>query len=133
MNNPSVRLVLPRSSAAVLIAFALTGGALINIERADYPDLHTILDTGVFLLAGVLGLLFWDMGVRVTRPFPRWIAVSFCVTALLECVHALVTVEWFGVLAPIAKAVARAAVVPVTASDTSGTFPSALCHVSRTR
>jgi signal transduction histidine kinase/CheY-like chemotaxis protein len=77
---------------------------LLAIGQKDYPDLHTILDTGMFLLPGALALLLWDMGLRIGRPFPVWIAISFAITAVLNFIHVMVTVEWSGPLAPIAAA-----------------------------
>ena len=93
-----------RSVTGTLIAFALIGALLIAAGDKDYPELHAILDTGGFLLSGLLASLFWDMGVRLDRPLPKRIAVSFAVTSLLELIHILVAVEWSGVLAPIAQA-----------------------------
>jgi len=55
-----------------------------------------MLDTSVFLLSGLLGLLLWQIGLRSSNPFPKWIAISFAVTSLSEFVHAFVSVEWSG-------------------------------------
>ncbi len=104
MNEPADRPNLPRSAVGALLAFGLAGGLLLAVGRRDYPDLHTILDTGMCLLSGVLALLLWDMGGRIGQAFPRWLALSFAMTFLLEFVHVVVTVEWFGFLAPIAEA-----------------------------
>src|SRR5258708_2005664 len=87
---------------AVLIAFGALSGVLLAIGGKDYPNLHTILDTGVCLLSGVLALLLWDTGVRTGRSFPRLIAIAFAATSLLEFVHVLVTIEWSGPLATVA-------------------------------
>src|SRR5207302_237196 len=70
----------------------------------DYPGLHTVLDTGMFLLSGLLALLFWELGVRSSQPFPKWIAISFAAASFSESVHAFVSIEWAGLLAPIAQA-----------------------------
>lgn len=95
---------MSRKSLWVLIPFALMAAILIVAGRRDYPNLHTVLDTGMFLLSGVLAMLFWDMGARLDRPIQRWLAVSFGITLLMELVHALVAIEWSGILAPIAQA-----------------------------
>ena len=93
-----------RAIAGSLVTCAIVAAELLSAGRKDYPDLHTMLDTGAFLLSGVLALFFWDMGVRIDRPFHRWIAASLCVTSLLECLHAVITVEWTGALASTAQA-----------------------------
>jgi signal transduction histidine kinase/CheY-like chemotaxis protein len=98
------RLNLSWSVIVPLVIFTLVGAVLLAVERHDYPDLHTILDTSSFLLAGVLASLLWDMGTRVRSAFLLGIALSFAVTSLLECVHTVVTVEWSGFLAPLASA-----------------------------
>jgi hypothetical protein len=41
---------------------------------------------------------------RTGRPLSKWLATSFAATSLLEILHALVSVEWSGMLAPIAAA-----------------------------
>ena len=103
-NDASGRVKLSRSVLATLLAFGVIGAGLLAIGRRDYPNLHTILDTGVCLLSGILALLLADIGARTQRPFLKWLAISFAVVALSEFIHALVTVEWFGILAPIAAA-----------------------------
>jgi signal transduction histidine kinase/ActR/RegA family two-component response regulator len=101
---PTATLNFSWSVTGPLVIYGLVGGVLLAIGRRDYPDLHTILDTGIFLLSGVLALLLWDIGTRIGQPFLRRVAISFAVAALLECAHAVVTVEWSGFLAPIASA-----------------------------
>lgn len=93
---------LPHSIIGALIAFGLIGGTLFAAGSKNYPDLHIILDTSMCLLSGALALLLWDMGTRIDRPFPRWLAIGFAVTAGLEFLHVIVTVEWSGFLAPVA-------------------------------
>jgi len=104
MNDQTVRALLSPRSVPVLIAFALASGALLSIRRADYPGLHTILDTGASLLSAVLAWQLWNVGIRVRRPFLTWLGISFAVTSFMEFLHVLVTVEWSGHLAWIAQA-----------------------------
>ena len=104
MSETSTGAAPPRTAVVVLVAFILLGVVLLTVGRRDYPDLHTILDTGIALLSGVLALLLWDMGEHAGKLFAKWLAVSFAATFVLELVHVLVTVEWFGPLAPIAQA-----------------------------
>ncbi|MCW3061081.1 MAG: hybrid sensor histidine kinase/response regulator [Capsulimonas sp.] len=89
------------SLRATLIAFGVLSFVLFAAGRKNYPELHTILDTGGLLLSGLLALLFWDMGTRIDRPFYKWIAISFGMTSLLEFIHVAVTVEWTGFLAGV--------------------------------
>ncbi len=114
MDEPATDVRFPRSAAVVLVAFVLVGGELLLIGRGDYPSLHTILDTGLAFLAGMMALLLWDMGVHTGRPFAKWLAVCFAVTFVLNTVHVLVTVEWSGPLSAIAqsKGVLRPATWP---------------------
>src|SRR5229473_856392 len=97
---PVERTSLPHSIVGALIAFGLIGGTLLAVGDKNYPDLHTILDTSMSLLSGALALLLWDMGTHVDRPFPRWIAIGFAATAVLEILHVGVTVLCFSFPAP---------------------------------
>ncbi|MBI3706620.1 MAG: response regulator [Proteobacteria bacterium] len=103
MNEPTGRLTMSGSVAGVLIASGLIGAMLLAIGHKDYPDLHTVLDTGIFLLSGALAALLWDIGGRLGRPFPKWLAIGFAVAWVLEFLHVMVTVEWSGPLAVIAE------------------------------
>jgi hypothetical protein len=87
-------LVLTASIAIVLLA----------LGRHDYPNLHTVLDTGACLLAGILALLLWDIGQRARMPLTKWLAGCFTVTFLAELVHVAVTLDWFGSLGGIVEA-----------------------------
>jgi PAS domain S-box-containing protein len=113
MSQTAADLTLPRSAAIVLAAIALTGAALLLVP-GDYPDLHIILDTSLALLLGVVALLLWDMGQHAGSSFPKWLAVTFAATFVLAVIHVLVTVEWSGSLAVIArsKALLRPATWP---------------------
>ncbi len=95
---------LPTSAGALILIFAALAGALLVAGAKDYPAMHTILDTAMCLLSGVLAMLLWDLSDRLDQPFLKWLALSFATAATLEFVHVMVTVEWTGPLAPIAAA-----------------------------
>jgi PAS domain S-box-containing protein len=103
MNSVPAKPNVVRSAASILIAFGALGGLLLAAGRKDYPDLHMMLDTGMFLLSGLLALLFWQIGMRSGDSFPRWIAITFTLTSLSESVHALISVEWSGRFASIVQ------------------------------
>ena len=77
----------------VLIVFCTVSTLLLTAGHKDYPDLHTILDTGAFLLSGMLAFHWWNMGANVDRTFLKWLGASFAVTSLLEFLHVIVVVE----------------------------------------
>src|SRR5260221_1545078 len=113
------------SVKTALVVFAMTAAVLLEGGRRDFPQLHTVLDTGAFILSGVLAALLWDMGLRLNLSLMKWIAVSFAVTLLLELTHAIVTVEWTGALAPI---VAAAGVLrPATWPPAAHILPLGIC------
>lgn len=89
--------------AGVLIAFGVGSAVLLAAGRRDYPELHTILDTSIALVTGVVALLFWDMGARVEQPLLKRLAIAFGATFILEFLHVLVTVEWSGSLAYVTE------------------------------
>lgn len=88
---------------ALAAIYVLLGGLLLVGGRRNFPNLHTMLDTGALVLSSVLAWLFVDMGRRTHRLFLQTVGIAFAVTALAEFVHALVTVEWYGALEPIAR------------------------------
>ena len=100
LSGPTASLSL----AVALLVFLLPAALVLYTGRRDYADMHIMLDTGMYLLPGVLALLFWDMGFRIESPFPKWLAVSFGITAVLAFVHALVGVEWPLAFATISQA-----------------------------
>ncbi len=88
-----------------LTAFGLIGGGLLLVGgRGDYPNLHTILDTGMGLLSGILALKLWGAGQHAHGDIAKRLALVFLATCAMEVVHVLVTVEWSGPLAPIRAA-----------------------------
>ena len=98
------RLTASRNVVGTLAVFVVASGILLGVGRKDYPELHAILDTGMFLLSAVLALLLSDMAGRTGQRLPRWMAISFATTSVLHFVHVMVSVEWSGPLAPIAHA-----------------------------
>jgi signal transduction histidine kinase/ActR/RegA family two-component response regulator len=121
---PVERTSLPHSIAGALTAFGLIGGTLLTVGSNSYPNLHIILDTSMSLLSGALALLLWDMGARIDRPFPQWIAIGFAATAVLEFLHVIVTIEWSGFLAPIVAA--RSFLRPATWPPAAHVLPIAV-------
>ncbi len=95
-------MTLPMAIGAIL--FVLLGGLLLVLGSGPYPNLHTILDTCVALLSSALTAALWDMGARARQAFPKWLAIGFAVTSVLELIHVLVIVEWAGPFSPIAAA-----------------------------
>lgn len=91
--------ILPRTSIGVLVMLTAIGALLLAADERDFPGLHTILDTCIALLSGVLALLFWEMGARVKNPLPKWLAISFSAAFLLDFIHVLAVIEWSGPLA----------------------------------
>ena len=102
MTSASEEFRVPRSAVGVLIGFGLLSCGLLILGRRDYAQVHTILDTSMTLMSGVLMLVLWDMGTRTDAGFVKQLALGFAATFLLELVHVLVTVEWAG---PFAAAV----------------------------
>jgi PAS domain S-box-containing protein len=93
---------LPGAAMVILTGWGLIGAVLLTIGGGDYPNLHTILDTGIALLSGVLALKLWGAGEHAAGDIPRRLAIAFLATGAMELVHVLVTVEWSGPLAVIA-------------------------------
>lgn len=88
----------PRVVVGMLLALGVVESTLLWSGRRDFLFLHTILDTAMFLLSGILSLLLADIGMRLSQPLLRRLAVTFSVTSLLEFLHVLTTVEWGGQL-----------------------------------
>ena len=82
----------------------MLAAVLLVLGRRDYPNLHTVLDTGGCLLAGMLALLLWDIGQRAHLPLTNWLARCFAVAFIAELLHVVVTLDWFGSLGAIAAA-----------------------------
>ncbi|WP_293349895.1 ATP-binding protein [Phenylobacterium sp.] len=125
---------LPRAAAVVLL-LAAAGALVLAMTTANYAELHTILDAGVAVLSGVLALLLWDMGARTKSAFVKWLSVGLGLTFALDMTHVLVSIDWGGVLTPLANA--RSVLRPATWSPSAYLLPiavgGALWRLSRDR
>jgi len=131
-----------RGFAGWLVALGAGAVWILGARNRDFPNLHIILDTAAALLSAVLAVLFWDVGKRLARPFPMFVATSLGVTSIPELVHVLVTVEWTGPLAPIARGAASlrpgtwplaAYILPVGLGVSLATFATWGREATRTR
>jgi signal transduction histidine kinase/CheY-like chemotaxis protein len=93
--------MLSPSFTLPFLAFAAISAILLGLGRREYPELHTILDTGMFFLSVVLSVLLLGIGRRLQRGFPIWLAASFAATALFEFFHVTATIEWWDDLLPV--------------------------------
>jgi signal transduction histidine kinase/response regulator RpfG family c-di-GMP phosphodiesterase len=98
---PSSTAIGSRNFISPVLAFVLLSALLLLVGRQEYPELHTLLDTGMFLMSVVLTSLLWDIGRRLGRGFPIWLAAAFGVTAALECLHVTATIDWWKDLLPM--------------------------------
>jgi len=64
-------LSLSQSVIGTLLVFGFFAVVLFAAGYKDYPDLHTILDTGMFLLTRLLALLLCDMADASTIRCPN--------------------------------------------------------------
>jgi signal transduction histidine kinase/ActR/RegA family two-component response regulator len=76
----------------VLLLWAMT--AVMLAEGRSFPALHSILDTAVFLLSGVLAFLLWDLGWRTDSRLTRLQAATFAVVAALELLHVITALHF---------------------------------------
>ncbi|HAT32406.1 MAG TPA: diguanylate cyclase [Janthinobacterium sp.] len=104
MRESGTGLNLSRSSATVLSGLGLIAVLLFPIGYRIYPFFHSILNTGLFLVSGVLALLLWDMATLAGRVLLKPIAISFAASCLFQFFHAVVEIEWFGVMGAITRA-----------------------------
>jgi signal transduction histidine kinase/ActR/RegA family two-component response regulator len=90
-----------RSFVLPFLVFVVFAAILLRLGQRQYPELHTMLDTGMFFVSVVLAALLWDIGRRLQRGFPIWLAASFTVTALFEFFHVTATIEWWDDFLPV--------------------------------
>ncbi|HZF16654.1 MAG TPA: ATP-binding protein, partial [Steroidobacteraceae bacterium] len=78
-------------AAAVVLAIAV---AWLRFSPArEFPTLNIILDTGAFLLSGVIAFLLWDMGWRTAQTLSRLKAVCFVVFCMMELLHVFTSLD----------------------------------------
>ena len=90
--TPSQRLgawiaALPKDTVVVVVVLAAVSTVLLATGPHDYPGLHAILDAAVFFLSALLALTLRDIGHRLGRAFPLWLAAGFATSAGLEFIH----------------------------------------------
>jgi signal transduction histidine kinase/ActR/RegA family two-component response regulator len=71
----------------------VAAAAVFSTPVSAFPTLHTILNTGIALVAIVLSLLFWDLGWRTGEPQLRFNGIVFAVVGVLEVLHVLAALE----------------------------------------
>jgi signal transduction histidine kinase/response regulator RpfG family c-di-GMP phosphodiesterase len=79
-------------AVAVLLLLAMVGVMLSATN--DFPALHSILDTAVFMVSGLLAFLLWDLGWRTGQSLPRLEAVCFMAVAILELLHVITALDF---------------------------------------
>jgi signal transduction histidine kinase/response regulator RpfG family c-di-GMP phosphodiesterase len=79
-------------AVAALLVIAMV--AVVRAAGTDFPALHSILDTSVFMASGMVAFLLWDLGWRTEQNLPRLQAVVFAVVATLELLHALLALDF---------------------------------------
>jgi signal transduction histidine kinase/ActR/RegA family two-component response regulator len=71
----------------------VAGAAVFSAPVSGFPTLHTILNTGIALVAIMLSLLFFDLGRRTGEAQVRFNAIVFAVVGVLEVFHALAALD----------------------------------------
>ncbi len=79
-------------SAVVLLLLAFV--AVLLPVGEDFPSLHSILDTGAFLLSAMIAFLLWDMGWRTGQRLTLLKASCFAIVAALEFLHVLTVLDF---------------------------------------
>ena len=114
---------IPLASVLVLLLF-VTGAGLFWLRDGQHADLHTVMDTSIAVLSGILAALLWDMARHTGSSFVKWLGVAFAMTFVLEIAHVIVNVDWEGALAWISDA--RAQHQPSTWSPAAYLLPLAI-------
>jgi signal transduction histidine kinase/ActR/RegA family two-component response regulator len=74
--------------------FAALSLAIITLAPPSNPSLHTMLDTSIFVLSGLLAVQLWDMGWRFGQRLAQLAAICFACAASFEFLHALTAIEF---------------------------------------
>jgi signal transduction histidine kinase/ActR/RegA family two-component response regulator len=89
------RTLIPGREILAVFALLLCAMAAVFLSVDEvFPALHSILDTGVFLLSALLAFLLWDMGWRTSQVVPRLEAMCFAVVAVLELLHVITALNF---------------------------------------
>ncbi len=81
---------LGRTFGIFLVLYLVLAAPLLT--GRDDPNLHTMADTTICLVTGILAWLLWELASRESDPL-SWLAVVFAVGAVFELVHALAAIE----------------------------------------
>jgi hypothetical protein len=68
--------------------------AVLRSVSNDFPALHSILDTAVFIVSGWLAFLLWNVGWRAGQNLRRFEAVYFATVAILELLHVITALDF---------------------------------------
>jgi signal transduction histidine kinase/ActR/RegA family two-component response regulator len=83
-----------RDMFAVLVLLLWAMVAVLLSSGTNFPALHSILDTAVFLLSAVLAFLLWDLGRRTGERLTRLQSLSFAIVAILELLHVITALDF---------------------------------------
>ena len=83
-----------RETFAVALLLLLAMVAVMLSAGNDFPALHSILDTAVFMVSGLLAFLLWDLGWRTAESLPRLEAVCFAAVGTLELLHVITALDF---------------------------------------
>jgi signal transduction histidine kinase/response regulator RpfG family c-di-GMP phosphodiesterase len=91
--DDDVELKPGRQFIVALVLSVAAGAAIFSAPGPTFPVLHTILNTALALVTGVVSLLFWDLGWRDRDNLVRSLAIVFAVAGFLEFLHVLAALE----------------------------------------
>jgi signal transduction histidine kinase/ActR/RegA family two-component response regulator len=88
------RELRPGQNFVIALAICLVAGAAVfSAPVTGFPTLHTILNTGIALVAIVLSLLFFDLGRRTGETQVRFNAIVYAIVGVLEVFHVLAALD----------------------------------------